>query len=42
MAHKNIDVIDKQTLQPIKGQEKSEDAVCKKLSIYLEHHKSFT
>lgn len=42
MAHRNIDVIDKQTLQSMKGQEKSENAMCKELSIYLEHHKSFT
>jgi len=35
MAHKNIDVIDKQTLQPIKGQEKSEDAVCKNCPFIL-------
>jgi hypothetical protein len=39
MAHRNIDVIDKQTLQSIKGQEKFEDTMCKELSIYLEHHK---
>ncbi len=41
MAHRNI-VIDKQTFQSIKGQEKFEDAMYKELSIYLEHHKSLT